>query len=61
MDIRNMNTCIMDIGYMPHGYNNENHGYMRGSHGLSAQGARRTKSIGPKGLQLEVGAPDFPD
>ena len=29
---------------------------LRGSHGLSAQRARRTKSRGPKGLQLEVGA-----
>ena len=29
---------------------------MRGSHGLSAQRARRTKSRGPQGLQLEVGA-----
>ena len=29
---------------------------MRGSHGLSARRARRTKSRGPKGLQLEVGA-----
>ena len=28
----------------------------RGSHGLSARRARRTKSRGPKGLQLEVGA-----
>ena len=27
---------------------------MRGSHSLSAQWARRTKSRGPKGLQLEV-------
>ena len=29
---------------------------LRGSHGLSARRARRTKSRGPKGLQLEVGA-----
>ena len=29
---------------------------LRGSLGLSAQRARRTKSGGPKGLQLEVGA-----
>ena len=29
---------------------------MLGSHGLSARRARRTKSRGPKGLQLEVGA-----
>ena len=29
---------------------------LRGSHSLSAQRARRTKSRGPKGLQLEVGA-----
>ena len=29
----------------------------RGSHGLSARRAQRTKSIGPKGLQLEVRAP----
>ena len=29
---------------------------LRGSHGLSARRARRTKSKGPKGLQLEVGA-----
>ena len=29
---------------------------MRGSHGLSARRARRTKSRGPKGLHLEVGA-----
>ena len=28
----------------------------RGSHGLNARRARRTKSRGPKGLQLEVGA-----
>ena len=27
--------------------------YMRGSHGLSARRVRRTKSIGPKGLQLD--------
>ena len=31
-------------------------GWWRGSHGLSARRARRTKSRGPKGLQLEVGA-----
>ena len=30
--------------------------YLRGSHGLSAQRAGRTKSRGQKGLQLEVGA-----
>ena len=29
---------------------------LRGSHGLSARRARRTKSRGPKGLHLEVGA-----
>ena len=29
---------------------------MHGSHGLSARRARRKKSRGPKGLQLEVGA-----
>ena len=29
---------------------------MRGSHGLSARRARRTKSRGPKGLRLEVRA-----
>ena len=29
---------------------------LRGSHGLSARRARRTKSRGPEGLQLEVGA-----
>ena len=29
---------------------------LRGSHGLSARRAWRTKSRGPKGLQLEVGA-----
>ena len=29
---------------------------LHGSHGLSARRARRTKSRGPKGLQLEVGA-----
>ena len=33
---------------------------MRGSHGLSAQRARRTKSGGPKGLQLEFGAQRAP-
>ena len=32
----------------------------RGSHGLSARRARRTKSRGPKGLQLEVGAQRAP-
>ena len=31
-------------------------GWWRGSHGLSAWRVRRTKSRGPKGLQLEVGA-----
>ena len=31
-----------------------------GSHGLSARRARRTKSRGPKGLQLEVGARKAP-
>ena len=30
--------------------------FLRVSHGLSAGRARRTKSTGPKGLQLEVGA-----
>ena len=30
--------------------------YLRGSRGLSARRARRTKSRGPKGPQLEVGA-----
>ena len=29
---------------------------LQGSHGLSARRAQRTKSRGPKGLQLEVGA-----
>ena len=29
---------------------------LRGSHGLSARRAQRTKSKGPKGLQLEVGS-----
>ena len=33
---------------------------LRGSHGLSARRARRTKSRGPKGLQLEVGARSAP-
>ena len=33
---------------------------MLGSHGLSARRARRTKSRGPKGLQLEVGARGAP-
>ena len=33
---------------------------MRGSHGLSARRARRTKSRGSKGLQLEVGAQRAP-
>ena len=32
------------------------HSFWRGSHGLSARRAQRTKSRGPKGLQLEVGA-----
>ena len=31
-------------------------GWYRGSHSLSAHRARRTKSRGPKGLKLEVGA-----
>ena len=31
-------------------------GWWRGSHGLSTRRTRRTKSRGPKGLQLEVGA-----
>ena len=33
---------------------------MLGSHGLSGQRARRTKSRGPKGLQLENGAQKAP-
>ena len=33
---------------------------LHGSHGLSAWRARRTKSRGPKGLQLEVGAQRAP-
>ena len=33
---------------------------LRGSHGLSTRRAGRTKSRGPKGLQLEVGAQRAP-
>ena len=64
-----MNTCIMDTRVMDtmdthmmiHAsetlrLKNWLWSPLRGSHGLSARRARRTKSRGPKGLHLEVGA-----
>ena len=46
---------LMDHRFMHH-RNRTCWSTLRGSHGLSGRRARRTKSRGPKGLQLEVGA-----
>ena len=63
-----MHRGHMHRGHMHHGYMHHQQSesrihalwtpswiHLRGSRGLSARRARRTKSRGPKGLQLEVG------
>ena len=55
-----LDTCIIDICIldktMKLRWKRRLWSPLRGSHGLSARKARRTKSRGPKGHQLEVGA-----
>ena len=51
IDLCIIDSCIIDVEVERRCWSN-----LRGSHGLSARRARRTKSRGPKGHQLEVRA-----